>query len=463
MAIPTDHAPLAYGSGPLREHAGRGATQRRCRQGPDGPAVHRLRRAEALFNRASVGRVRPPQDAVNDRSCPASVISAPPTAATVAPHRGLPEARGPPPACRRCSPAGAIAINLRWSWDERGEPVQVGRSSRSGSRRGTTQSGLLGHVSHERFRASCSDPAFLVPRGGPRRSTATSRAPAGSDQGRVAATCLAYFSGVRDRRDPAAVLRRPRRPRRRPPEGRSDARRTPRGRRALLQAGLLPQALNGDGWQQEAYPKTLDPFGIGAARYPMSLKVRSTSPAGPLTPRSGDQVGRIRLYLLDSDIADNDEDGRGVTDRLYGGGTDTAYARRSCSASAAYVRSRRPPASRCRSSTRTRATRRFLGLERIRAEPMSDDGAHVRSRQHRGVPVPRPCSPRTHRCPRGWTCSPPLIERYFATTGGPSALTEHQPSPSATAPTRRPRTRSTWRSWAAPRPGGPTACRKAPR
>ena len=34
------------------------------------------------------------------------------------------------------------------------------------------------------------------------------------------------------------------------------------------------------------------------------------------------QVGRVPLLLLDSDIEENDEDLRGVTDRLYGGDQD---------------------------------------------------------------------------------------------------------------------------------------------
>src|SRR5438067_2188928 len=33
-------------------------------------------------------------------------------------------------------------------------------------------------------------------------------------------------------------------------------------------------------------------------------------------------VGRVRLYLLDADIEENGEEGRLVTDRLYGGGAE---------------------------------------------------------------------------------------------------------------------------------------------
>ena len=34
------------------------------------------------------------------------------------------------------------------------------------------------------------------------------------------------------------------------------------------------------------------------------------------------QVGRVKLYLLDADVDANDDELRGVTDRLYGGGTE---------------------------------------------------------------------------------------------------------------------------------------------
>ncbi|MFE9745481.1 alpha-glucan family phosphorylase [Saccharothrix saharensis] len=95
----------------------------------------------------------------------------------------------------------------------------------------------------------------------------------------------------------------------------------------LYRSGYFRQALSLDGWQIEHYP-VLDPRGL-----PLELL---TEPSGaPLlvhVAMPGDrvlrakvwkaQVGRIPLLLLDSDVEENDDDLRGVTDRLYGGDQD---------------------------------------------------------------------------------------------------------------------------------------------
>ena len=47
------------------------------------------------------------------------------------------------------------------------------------------------------------------------------------------------------------------------------------------------------------------------------------------------QVGRIPLYLLDTNLAENAPADRDITARLYGGGTEMRIRRRSCWASAA--------------------------------------------------------------------------------------------------------------------------------
>ncbi|MEZ0492334.1 alpha-glucan family phosphorylase [Kineococcus sp. TBRC 1896] len=89
--------------------------------------------------------------------------------------------------------------------------------------------------------------------------------------------------------------------------------------------GYFTQSLSRDGWQQETYP-VLDPDGL-----PLSLlREGDGSPAKVSVDLPGGrrlhaqvwkaQVGRVPLLLLDSDVEDNDEAARGVTDRLYGGG-----------------------------------------------------------------------------------------------------------------------------------------------
>ncbi|MDN5573080.1 MAG: alpha-glucan family phosphorylase, partial [Micrococcales bacterium] len=93
----------------------------------------------------------------------------------------------------------------------------------------------------------------------------------------------------------------------------------------LYQNGYFNQSLSRDGWQLEDYP-VLDPQGL-----PLTLlREPDGSPARIWLPmpdggRLGAQiwradVGRVPLLLLDSQITENDDVFRGVTDRLYGGG-----------------------------------------------------------------------------------------------------------------------------------------------
>ena len=92
----------------------------------------------------------------------------------------------------------------------------------------------------------------------------------------------------------------------------------------IYQEGYFRQYLNADGYQQESYP--LNDF----SNLPITL-VRDSrgAPVKISVPMPGRelvaqiwkvQVGRVPLYLLDSNIPDNalDED-RNLTDRLYGG------------------------------------------------------------------------------------------------------------------------------------------------
>ena len=92
----------------------------------------------------------------------------------------------------------------------------------------------------------------------------------------------------------------------------------------LYQEGYFQQYLNADGWQQESYP--INDY----VNLPVTLQ---TEPDGkainvsvPLPGRElwaqiwKVQVGRVSLYLLDTNIEKNDlEEDRNLTDRLYGG------------------------------------------------------------------------------------------------------------------------------------------------
>jgi len=85
--------------------------------------------------------------------------------------------------------------------------------------------------------------------------------------------------------------------------------------------GYFRQSLNSDGWQQERYP-SLDPFAM--ALQPVDgVRVSVDLAGSALTARVWlAEVGRVRLYLLDADVEENPDEVRIVTDRLYGGDTE---------------------------------------------------------------------------------------------------------------------------------------------
>jgi glycogen phosphorylase len=93
----------------------------------------------------------------------------------------------------------------------------------------------------------------------------------------------------------------------------------------FYKTGYFKQSLNRDGWQQETYP-VLDPDGL-----PLSLlREEDDTPCVITLALPGGrnlhahvwraQVGRVPLLLLDSDVPDNDDAARNITNRLYGGG-----------------------------------------------------------------------------------------------------------------------------------------------
>jgi glycogen phosphorylase len=93
----------------------------------------------------------------------------------------------------------------------------------------------------------------------------------------------------------------------------------------FYRAGYFSQAISPDGWQIESYP-LLDPDGL-----PLSVLRRADGSAVQVSLALPDNrtlharvwqatVGRICLLMLDTDIPENADDLRLVTDRLYGGG-----------------------------------------------------------------------------------------------------------------------------------------------
>jgi starch phosphorylase len=95
----------------------------------------------------------------------------------------------------------------------------------------------------------------------------------------------------------------------------------------LYRHGYFKQSLSREGWQLERYP-LLDPNNLPLTllREADGAPVRVTIGLPQLRELAAQiwlaQVGRVPLLLLDTDIEDNANGGREVTDRLYGGNTE---------------------------------------------------------------------------------------------------------------------------------------------
>jgi starch phosphorylase len=94
----------------------------------------------------------------------------------------------------------------------------------------------------------------------------------------------------------------------------------------LYQQGYFRQYLNTDGWQQESYPVN-DFYNL-----PLTLERREDgSPVTVTVDLPGRavtiqiwrlQVGRVPLYLLDTNVPQNSREDQDITDALYGGGVE---------------------------------------------------------------------------------------------------------------------------------------------
>jgi starch phosphorylase len=233
----------------------------------------------------------------------------------------------------RLSPLAELSVNLRWSWHsptqdlfESIDPELWIRSERDPVR-------ILGEVGPERLRELAADDGFVArlgeltdelheylrqPRWFQRELEAGQDLPAGiayfSMEFGVSEVLPNYSGGLGilagDHLKAASDLGLPL-----------------IGVGLLYRSGYFRQSLTADGWQAERYP-SLDPQGL-----PLRLLTDDGGSAVLVhVAMPGDrvlrarvwiaQVGRIPLLLLDSDIADNDPELRGVTDRLYGGDQD---------------------------------------------------------------------------------------------------------------------------------------------
>jgi starch phosphorylase len=173
--------------------------------------------------------------------------------------------------------------------------------------------------------------------------------------------------------------------------------------------GYFRQSLNSDGWQQEFYPEQ-DPYAMALRAVDASVQVDLAGT--PLSARVWRaDVGRIRLYLLDTDIEENDEALRRITDRLYGGDTEHRL-RQELLLGIGGVRALEIIGEAPQVFHTNEGHAGFLGLERIRRLVLDDgltfaealESARAGTVFTTHTPVPAGID----RFPR------PLIERYFS-------------------------------------------------
>ena len=89
----------------------------------------------------------------------------------------------------------------------------------------------------------------------------------------------------------------------------------------FYRSGYFSQQLTVDGMQQERFSE-LDPDALALTRCD-GIRISVDLAGEPLQAQVWQaDVGRVQLYLLDSDVDGNTPEGRAVTDRLYGGDTE---------------------------------------------------------------------------------------------------------------------------------------------
>jgi starch phosphorylase len=240
----------------------------------------------------------------------------------------------------RLSPLNALAMNLRWSWDDRTQDLFRWVEPDAWEATGHDPIRLLGMVDHRRLDALAADRAFLSfmaeVHGDLRRDLEADRwfqghqgqsgpgsGVAGQSGEPSALRSVAYFSpefGIAEALPQYSgglgVLA-------------GDHLKAASGLGVPLigvglfyHQGYFRQELNPDGWQKERYVD-LDPH-VMALSPIEGLRVQVDLAGTPLLARIWKaQVGRVPLYMLDTDVEENDDDAcRTVTDRLYGGDSE---------------------------------------------------------------------------------------------------------------------------------------------
>lgn len=132
----------------------------------------------------------------------------------------------------------------------------------------------------------------------------------------------------------------------------------------LYRQGYFRQSLDADGWQRERFPD-LDPHAM-ALRPVEGVRVSvELADVGLAAQVWRADVGRVRLYLLDAEVEENGPGEASVTDRLYGGGTEHRL-RQEILLGIGGVRALEALGEPCQIFHSNEGHAGFLGLERIR-------------------------------------------------------------------------------------------------
>ena len=177
----------------------------------------------------------------------------------------------------------------------------------------------------------------------------------------------------------------------------------------LYAEGYFHQFLDNDGWQQERNER-IDPDALGL--HPTGVEVVVDLADVPVTVRVWRaDVGRIRLYLLDTNVPSNPPEAIAVTDRLYGG-DEQHRLRQEIILGIGGVRALRALDIHPQVFHTNEGHAGFLGLERIREwvdRGLSFDEAIEAVRAGSLFTTHTPVPAGIDRFPRE------LIERYFTT------------------------------------------------
>ena len=221
-------------------------------------------------------------------------------------------------------PLHELAMNLAWSWDERTRDLFRWVDPATWEVTGHDPVRLLGLVGRERLESLAEDPAFLAfldevhadleraltaPRWFQSRDDTPLRAVAYFSPEFGIAEALPQYSGglgvlAGDHLKAASGLGIPL-----------------VGVGLFYREGYFRQELNADGWQQERFP-TLDAHAMALTLVEGATVEIDLAGVPVVAHVWRADVGRVRLYLLDTDVEENDAEGRLVTDRLYGGGAE---------------------------------------------------------------------------------------------------------------------------------------------